>query len=131
MRKGIRAFLIWPEGKGEVILERRSSISTGARSISTQIGMEIKYSKHLERRLLLRKIDYNLPRKIFMESRERFIDEDTNHLIATMEVELYNKLRNIMIAYVVIGDSSKILTIHPLQEGQQENRIKSGRWRRV
>lgn len=93
--------------------------------------MQIKYSKHLEQRLSIRGIGYDLPRKIFVESRERYIDDETEHFIATMEVELYNKLREVMIAYVVEGDVARLLTIHPLKEGQKENRIKSGRWRKI
>ena len=79
----------------------------------------------------IRGIGYDLPRKIFVESRERYIDDETEHFIATMEVELYNKLREVMIAYVVEGDVARLLTIHPLKEGQKENRIKSGRWRKI
>ena len=79
----------------------------------------------------IRGIGYDLPRKIFVESRERYIDDETEHFIATMEIELYNKLREVMIAYVVEGDVARLLTIHPLKEGQKENRIKSGRWRKI
>ena len=92
--------------------------------------MKIKYSKHLEQRLSLRKIDYELPRKIFDQSKERYVDEVTQHFIATMEIELYNKRKEVMIAYVVEGDVARLLTIHPLKEGQKEDRIKSGRWRK-
>jgi len=81
--------------------------------------------------LSIRGIGYDLPRKIFVESRERYIDDETEHFIATMEIELYNKLREVMIAYVVEGDVARLLTIHPLKEGQKENRIKSGRWRKI
>jgi len=93
--------------------------------------VQIKYSKHLEQRLSIRGMGYDLPRKIFVESRERDIDDETKHFIATMEVELYNKLREVMIAYVVEGAVARLLTIHPLKEGQKENRIKSGRWRKI
>lgn len=93
--------------------------------------MLIKYSIHLERRLLLRKIEYDLPKKIFEQAKERYIDEETEHLIATMEIELYNKLREVMVAYIVDQEVAKLLTIHPLKEGQKENRIKSGRWRKI
>jgi len=93
--------------------------------------VQIKYSKHLEQRLSIRGMGYDLPRKIFVESRERYIDDETKHFIATMEVELYNKLREVMIAYVVEGAVARLLTIHPFKEGQKENRIKSGRWRKI
>jgi hypothetical protein len=95
------------------------------------MGLAVKYSKHLKQRLSLRKIDYDLPRKIYDQSEERFMDEETKHLIATMKVKLYNRLREVMIAYKVDQDIAKLLTIHPLKEGQKENRIKSGRWRKM
>jgi len=36
-----------------------------------------------------------------------------------------------MVAYTLKGEDVILLTIHPLQEGQKENRIKSGRWRKL
>lgn len=79
----------------------------------------------------LRRIDYNLPKEVFNKSGERYFDQETNHLIAIMKVELYNKLREIMVAYIIEKDIVKLLTIHPLKEGQKENRVKSGRWRKI
>jgi hypothetical protein len=93
--------------------------------------MQIKYSKHLEQRLSLRKINYGLPKKIFNQSHERYIDEETRNFIATMEVKLYNKPREVMVAYIIEEDIVRLLTIHPLKEGQKENRVKSGRWRKI
>jgi len=48
-----------------------------------------------------------------------------------MQVELYNKSREVMVAYVMEEDYANLLTIHPLKEGQKENRINSGRWRKI
>jgi hypothetical protein len=93
--------------------------------------MKIKYSKHLEQRLSLRNINYDLPKKIFNQSSERYIDEETKHFIAITETELYNKLREVMVAYIIEEDIVKLLTIHPLKEGQKENRIRTGRWRKI
>lgn len=82
-------------------------------------------------RLSLRKIGYDLPRRIFEEPRERYYDRETGHLIATMRVNLYNKIREVMIAYVIKGDGATLLTIHPLRENQKENRLQTGRWREI
>lgn len=60
--------------------------------------MRIKYSKHLKNRLSLRKIEYDLPRQIFKQSSERYLDIETGHLIAIMKVNLYNKIRVVMVA---------------------------------
>ena len=32
---------------------------------------------------------------------------------------------------IVEQDITKLLTIHPLKEGQKEKRIKTGRWRKI
>lgn len=91
--------------------------------------MLVKYSEHLETRLGLRKIEYNLPRIIYDNSEERYFDEQTGYFIAIMKVVLYNRERETMVAYTLEKNQSKILTIHPLKDGQKENRVISGRWR--
>jgi hypothetical protein len=63
--------------------------------------MQVKYSKHLQQRLLFRKMDYDLPKRIFDQSNERYRDEETGYFIAIMKVEVYNKIRDVMIAYVI------------------------------
>ena len=91
----------------------------------------LKYSKHIKTRIKLRKIDYNLPEKIFNEAKERFVDNETGHTIAVSKVILYDKERDVMIAYKYEGEDVNLLTIHPLKEGQKDNRIKTGRWRKI
>jgi hypothetical protein len=56
---------------------------------------------------------------------------ETGHRIATMAADLYGKQGRSMVSYVIEGDCAKLLTIHPLKEGQKENRIVSGRWRKI
>jgi len=93
--------------------------------------MRIKYSQHIENRLRLRRIEYDLPRRIFEQSEERYFDIETGSLIAVMMVDLYNKNREVMVAYVMEEDCTRLLTIHPLKEGQKENRVNTGRWRKI
>ncbi len=93
--------------------------------------MQIKYSRHIETRLALRKIEYDQPKRIYEDAKERFIDTDTGHTIAVMKTVLYGKERDIMVAYRQDDLDVKLLTIHPLKEGQKENRIQSGRWRKI
>ena len=76
-------------------------------------------------------MDRNLPKRIFEESNERYVDEETGYFVAIMTVDLYNKSRDVMIAYTVEQDFAKLLTIHPLKERQKDNRVKSGRWRKI
>ncbi|MBI5097670.1 MAG: hypothetical protein HZB30_00325 [Nitrospirae bacterium] len=93
--------------------------------------MQIKYSKHIETRLALRKIEYDLPKRIYENAEERFIDTETGHTIAVMKTLIYGKERDIMVAYKHDDADVKLLTIHPLKEGQKENRVQSGRWRKI
>jgi hypothetical protein len=44
---------------------------------------------------------------------------------------IYDKERDIMVAYKHEEVDVRLLTIHPLKEGQKDNRVKSGRWRRL
>jgi hypothetical protein len=93
--------------------------------------VRVTYSKHIKTRLKLRKLDYELPRRIFENAEERFLDTETGNTIAVANDLIYGKKRNIMVAYNQETQKIKLLTIHPLKEGQKENRIKSGRWRRL
>ena len=92
------------------------------------MNMQIKYSRHIETRLILRKIEHDLPKHIVETAKERFIDTETGHTIAVMKAVIYGKERDIMVAYRHEDANVKLLTIHPLKEGQKENRIASGRW---
>ena len=79
----------------------------------------------------MRKIEYDLPKKIFEQSKERYFDKETGHFIAIMKAVFCDKIKEIMVAYLVEEDCAKLLTIHPLKVGQKENRVKSGRWRKI
>ena len=115
--------------------------ATGALSFRTEgrdcdcvgegVTMQIKYSKHIEARIAMRKIEYNLPQRVYENAGERFVDSETRHEIAVMKSVLYGKERDIMVAYKHEDADVKLLTIHPLKEGQKENRIQSGRWRKI
>lgn len=93
--------------------------------------MEIEYSRHLIERLKIRNIEESLPKYVFENSIEHFHDEETGHLIALMNVSLYGRMRDVMVAYLLSEGRVKLLTIHPLKDGQKEQRISSGRWRRL
>ena len=90
--------------------------------------MQIIYSQHIENRLRLRQIEYELPKRIVEQAKENYYDNETGHRIATMKIEINNKIKEVMVAYTVEEETLKLLTIHPLKKGQKENRIKSGRW---
>ncbi|MBW1698667.1 MAG: hypothetical protein JRK26_17925 [Deltaproteobacteria bacterium] len=92
--------------------------------------MKVQYAKHLKNRLSLRNIEYDIPKKVFQNADERYFDNETGHLIAVSESELYGKTRELMVAYEKEDDTITLLTIHPLKRGQKNKRIKNKRWRR-
>ena len=94
--------------------------------------MRIEHSKHIENRMMLRRIAPELPKIIVKEAEEKFFDVATGYLIAVEKVELYGKSREVMVAYIEREENVvKLLTIHPLKKGQKKNRIKTGRWKRI
>jgi len=93
--------------------------------------MKVEYSEHIKNRLKFREIDYDLPKIIFEQSEDKYFDTETGYFIAVMNVDLYNKNREVMVAYTFYEDYVTLLTIHPLKEGQKEKRINTGRWREI
>jgi hypothetical protein len=85
----------------------------------------------MKARLELRGIAHELPKQIFEEAPERYFDTKTGHLVAVMQKQLYDRIRETMVAYVIDENCATLLTIHPLKNGQRGNRIRSGRWRKL
>lgn len=88
----------------------------------------VRYSKHLQSRLALRKIPDELPANIYRDANERFNDKQTGYMVAVKQVQIYGHQREVMIAYEEQGEAVVIITVHPLKKGQKENRITIGRW---
>lgn len=93
--------------------------------------MKVVYTGHLENRLIVRDIEHDLPRRILEESQEKYFDSETEHFVAVKKVRLYGKMKEVMVAYILAADIARIVTIHPLKKNQKDNRIKTGRWRKV
>jgi len=93
--------------------------------------MKIEYSAHLVHRLALRKISHDLPLQVYEGANERYYDILTGHTVATMNAVIYGKLREVMVAYDIKEETVRLLTIHPLKEGQKENRVNLCRWRKL
>jgi len=93
--------------------------------------MMVEYSQHIEERLQLRGIEHELPKHVFEKAEERYFDAETGHYVAVMRCQLYNRMREVMVAYVIKQENTILLTIHPLKEGQKNNRISTGRWRKI
>lgn len=92
---------------------------------------EIFYTAHLELRLKLRGIPYDLPRKIYLTAQERYFDRETQKAVAVKRVLYKSKKREMMVAYQEEEGATYLITVHPLKEYQKISRIKSGRWQKI
>lgn len=90
----------------------------------------IRYTQHLKFRLELRNIPYELPLQIYKDADACYFDHGTQSYVALKTTKYKNKLRDMIVIYEK-GQYVKLITIHPLKEGQRENRIKSGRWTKI
>ncbi len=93
--------------------------------------MKIVYSEHLARRLVIRRIPEELPKIIFNDYDEKYFDCETGNFVLIKKVEFLQKIRDMMVVYQEKEDRVEIITIHPLKKFQKENRIETGRWKRI
>jgi hypothetical protein len=89
--------------------------------------VKTEYSKHIEARLKLREIPYEVPKEILEKASEWYSDTETGHLMAMKTRKLYDRIREVMVAYIVDQDRATLLKIHPLKNWQKVSRIRSGR----
>jgi cation transport regulator ChaB len=57
-----------------------ASKAAGRRASRARRKMKVKYSRHIEVRLKLREMDRDLPKQIFEEAAERYLDKETDHI---------------------------------------------------
>jgi hypothetical protein len=92
------------------------------------IGKPVRYSDHLEDRLVMRHIGRDLPEHIIREAARRCTDTATGYRIAVATVAYRgaNQLR--MVAVEEPVSESVAVRIHPLDERDVERKISNGRW---
>lgn len=93
--------------------------------------MEIVFSIHFKERNRLRSIDESIAMTIFNKADGFYEDTQTNTSIAVKRIEFQGKTRDVSLTYVTRGDKTVFVTIHPLKDGQKQNRINNGRWKPI
>ena len=96
--------------------------------IGTVNRLKILYTEHLKRRLNIRKIPEDYPRKIYEDPEQKFFDAAEMTKISIKKLYYNNKLRDMMIAYEEKNGNVEIITIHPITEEKVTNRLVRGRW---
>ena len=93
--------------------------------------MKVIYTAHLEFRLEVRDIPYDLPRKIFEKASEHYYDNGPGHYVALYRVNFKDKLREMALTYDQFEHKVELITLHPIKPYQKHSRINSGRWKKI
>jgi hypothetical protein len=92
------------------------------------IGKPVRYSDHLEDRLVLRHIGRDVPERIIRQAERTFTDTATGYRIAVATVA-YRGVNHLMIVVFEETESEIVaVSIHPLDERDVERKIRNGRW---
>lgn len=89
--------------------------------------IEIRFSKHLLHRLKLRGLTKELVSKILANPQQQFQDTVNKTSIAVSK----QSNRYYMVAYIKEENSMTAITIHPIKPSQINNRLKTGRWKKI
>jgi hypothetical protein len=93
------------------------------------IGKPIRYSDHLEDRLVLRHIERALPERIIREAQRSFTDTATGYCIAVATVVYRGADHLMMVAFEETQSEIVAVSVHPLDERDVERKVRNGRWR--
>lgn len=91
----------------------------------------ITYTPHLLFRLKLREISYDLPEQVFTNSREKYFDTETEHVLAVGSLLYKGPMREFVVVYEEEKEHIRLITIHPLKPYQKSHRLRSGRWKKI
>lgn len=90
--------------------------------------MKIRPAQHFTERLELRDIPFHLAEGVLREADGHYRNGITGWSIAVKRVTFQGKERDMALTYTVQQDEIILITLHPLKEGQKDQRIESGRW---
>ena len=93
--------------------------------------MPIRHSEHFARRMSLRDIPAGIPILVFTEADARYFDVETGLNVAVKRILFLGRDRDVALTYRGHQDDILFITIHPLQQGQKERRVRNGRWQPV
>ena len=90
--------------------------------------MKIRFSQHFAERKKLRHIPNELAEAILRDADGHYHNGISGWNVAVKRMSFQGKERNIALTYTIDRNEIVLITVHPLKEGQKEQRINSGRW---
>ena len=89
---------------------------------------EIRYTEHYIKSIGGRPFLEGLAEVILQSADARYYDSLRNRFVAVKRVEILGSERDVALAYEVANNFTWLITMLPLKEGQQRNRLRLGRW---
>jgi hypothetical protein len=90
--------------------------------------MKIRLSQHFDERKKLRSIPDGLAEIVLRQADEYFENGISGWFIAVKRIVFQGKDRDVALTYTITGNEIVLITIHPLKEGQKDQRVENGRW---
>jgi hypothetical protein len=92
-------------------------------------GKPVRYSDHLEDRLVMRHIGRDLPERIIREAERHFTDTATGYRIAVAIVAYRGANHLTRVVFEETESEIVAVSIHPLDKRDVARKISNGRWR--
>jgi hypothetical protein len=92
------------------------------------INKPVRYSDHLEDRLIIRHIGRDLLERIIREAKQGFTDTATGYQIAVATVDYRGADHLMMVVFEETESEIVAVSIHPLNERDVDRKIRNGRW---
>ncbi len=88
----------------------------------------VRYCDHLEDRLVLRRIEKDLPERVIREAERRFTDTGPGYRIAVATVAYRGASHLMMVVFEETESEIVAVSIHPRNERDVERKVGNGRW---
>ncbi len=89
---------------------------------------EIRYFDHYEESRISHLVPEGVGEVVLQTPDARYYDQLRRRFVAVRRMYVLGAERDIAVAYEIDGNITWLVTVFPLKEGQQQNRIQSGRW---
>ena len=90
--------------------------------------MRFSFSEHFLIQAKKRRVSKKLARGIYLEAQAKYFDNYTGHLVTVAKKKHAGTVKNLMLAYDIIGEEITAITTYPVKDQEIENRVKRGRW---
>lgn len=90
--------------------------------------MKVRLAQHFAERQRLRDFPEGLAETILRDADGHYRNGMSGWNIAVKRIAFQGKERDVALTYTVDRNEIVLITIHPLKEGQKDQRIESGRW---